>query len=62
MIRIIYLSDCKDLYPVACEEWGKRGECDANPQWMGDNCKKTCDTCDGGEASFGKCDHICTQM
>lgn len=39
--------DCQDSYPVACETWGKDGECDKNPMWMSENCKNTCNTCIG---------------
>ena len=53
--------DCKDAYPVACADWGKQGECNANPAWMGKNCPVTCGTCNGGEkghaqSSFGEID------
>lgn len=28
-----------------CQSWASRGECDKNPEWMGENCKKSCGTC-----------------
>ncbi|KAJ7378877.1 metalloendopeptidase [Desmophyllum pertusum] len=40
-------SDCQDLYPVACEKWGKDSECAKNPIWMNENCKRTCKQCTG---------------
>ncbi|PFX31363.1 Zinc metalloproteinase nas-15 [Stylophora pistillata] len=32
---------CEDLHPN-CADFAKRGECSANPGWMGENCKKSC--------------------
>ena len=29
-----------------CDNWASVGECDANPDWMGSNCKRACHQCD----------------
>jgi len=42
--------ECEDSHP-SCYSWAQSGECDANPVWMGDNCKKSCGTCDGGSGT-----------
>jgi len=36
--------DCKDSNK-ACANWGAHGECDNNPEYMLDNCKKSCAIC-----------------
>merc|ERR1711970_256704 len=36
--------DCKDDN-AGCADWAKSGECDKNPIWMKENCKKSCNTC-----------------
>jgi prolyl 4-hydroxylase len=36
---------CKDKDPD-CSEFADRGECDKNPSWMLDNCKKSCGACE----------------
>ena len=46
-ILISCFSDCQDVYPVACEDWGKGGECSKNPIWMNAHCTRTCNQCSG---------------
>jgi len=38
-----------------CEGWAAEGECDANPIWMKENCKKACGTCDGNGGGGSEC-------
>lgn len=33
-----------------CAEWGKRGECTSNPQYMLNYCQKSCEACISGHA------------
>ena len=35
---------CEDTDP-RCDEWGKRGECSKNPQYMLIYCRKACESC-----------------
>ena len=30
---------------VKCEEWARTGECKKNPEWMNQNCMKSCGQC-----------------
>ena len=37
---------CSDKHDAkACLEWAKIGECSKNPDWMNNNCKKSCNLC-----------------
>lgn len=39
----------------SCSYWASLGECNANPSYMLDNCKKSCNNCPGtGDDSVGK--------
>jgi len=35
---------CADV-GVFCQDWARKGECDANPSYMNQNCAKTCGRC-----------------
>lgn len=39
-----------------CDGWAQTGECDINPLWMKENCKKSCKTCGGGGGGTEKPD------
>lgn len=34
---------CEDRHP-SCPEFAKAGQCSANPGWMEENCKKSCNS------------------
>ena len=36
--------DCQDDHEH-CEDWAKNGECENNPEYMKDGCKKSCGIC-----------------
>ena len=36
--------ECKDT-DKDCEYWASRGECKKNPNWMLNNCKRSCQNC-----------------
>ena len=38
---------CLDLHG-SCGGWAARGECEANPEFMGQECRKACKLCGGG--------------
>ena len=46
--------DAKDFACIdtddRCVEWGKRGECRSNPQYMLIYCRKSCESCISGHA------------
>ena len=48
------VSVCEDN-DEQCSSWASTGECDINPEWMHENCKKSCDKCDddGGDGGGG---------
>ena len=56
--------DCTDKNEY-CADWAKRGECTANPEWMEENCAKSCGKCGGGggdgSGMAGK-SHVCTSI
>merc|ERR1719225_1532051 len=35
-----------------CENWANNGECEANPTWMLENCRKSCGVCYSGATSL----------
>ena len=37
--------DCRDAHD-SCADWAADGECEANAQFMADNCRQSCTTCD----------------
>ncbi len=39
-----FLSECVDS-DERCAAWARAGECRANPNWMPQNCRKSCGTC-----------------
>merc|ERR1712176_404710 len=48
-------SNCRDS-TRDCEYWGKSGECDKNPGFMLQACKKACNACPAGcEDDNGNC-------
>ena len=48
-IVLLCLADtatCSNLWgDVKCNEWAERAECEANPMWMKEYCKKACSIC-----------------
>ncbi|XP_025080317.1 zinc metalloproteinase nas-13-like [Pomacea canaliculata] len=41
-------SSCENIWgDTKCESWADSGECEANPMWMRENCKKACKACTG---------------
>nr|KAG5686198.1 hypothetical protein BaRGS_008700 [Batillaria attramentaria] len=48
-------SGCANIWPDSqCTGWANQGECDKNPLWMRDNCKKACDACTDGDGDGGR--------
>jgi len=41
---------CKDLNP-ACADWSANNQCGANPEYMMQNCRKSCGACSDSAAS-----------
>ncbi|XP_059148413.1 zinc metalloproteinase nas-13-like [Physella acuta] len=40
------VEECRNIWnDTDCEPWAKRGECDRNPVWMKENCRKSCKRC-----------------
>ena len=38
---------CENLWDDGqCAGWARDGECDLNPMWMKENCKRSCNSCD----------------
>jgi len=53
---VAYAQACRDEYDSAsCKSWAKRGECEANPNWMLENCAKSCGQCGGGGGGDEDC-------
>lgn len=43
-LYLIFLTGCKDK-KKHCESWAKDGECTKNPDFMNENCAKSCNKC-----------------
>merc|ERR1712054_694903 len=43
-------SDCKDDNPD-CAKWAKDDQCNKNPDYMKDTCKKSCNTCSSSSST-----------
>lgn len=47
-------ASCKNIHnDQQCEGWARSGECDKNPSWMKQNCKKSCKICSGSGGTDG---------
>ena len=45
LLRMLGMRElCRDLDP-SCPNWAKSGQCDANPDFMLQSCRKSCNTC-----------------
>jgi len=44
-------SSCTDLDPK-CSVWASQGECQTNAAWMMSNCRRSCQSCQGGEKAW----------
>jgi len=42
---------CTDLDPK-CSVWASQGECQSNAAWMMSNCRRSCQSCQGGEKAW----------
>uniref|UniRef100_A0A915JYY4 ShKT domain-containing protein n=1 Tax=Romanomermis culicivorax TaxID=13658 RepID=A0A915JYY4_ROMCU len=42
---------CQDS-DLKCPSWAQSGECSKNPAWMMANCKKSCQSCQGGDNAW----------
>mmetsp|Transcript_3559 Transcript_3559/g.7360 ORF Transcript_3559/g.7360 Transcript_3559/m.7360 type:complete len:235 (-) Transcript_3559:90-794(-) len=51
IIDVTHASDLVDLHP-SCGEWRDQGECDNNPNYMLENCKKSCNEALGSETEL----------
>ncbi|KAH9259126.1 hypothetical protein BASA81_002746 [Batrachochytrium salamandrivorans] len=54
--RVIPADTCVDE-SKECDAWAKRGECDVNPGYMLDKCKKSCQVCNSDVTSTSCLDH-----
>merc|ERR1712227_1065425 len=53
---VVYAQACRDEYDSAsCKGWARRGECEANPNWMLVNCAESCGQCGGGGGGDEAC-------
>lgn len=50
-VAVVAADDCEDDHPQ-CLSWSKEGACKSNPEFMLENCKKSCDQCNNAEVEY----------